>query len=227
MRGRRLRRVCVLAAAALLAGAVVNVLVAWGCAIWVGTPPDYATVAAAVPWRGEVPGDWPVAQQVADDLRSWCGSFQIRAATSVPPNAPDGPADAVWMEYSYRIGWPAPAMAGFGLSWWVGDGPKHSEKHWIKRLPSWVPRNDKSWVNSGREIPLRPVFPQFALGAVFYSGPFAFVFLGVWAIRRRSRSRAGHCPACAYDLVGLSVGAACPECGAVSATRSSLALRAR
>ncbi len=227
MRERRVRRVCFLGAAALVAGAVVNVLVAWRCAIWVGTPPDYATVAADVSWRGEVPKDWPPAQQVADDLRSWCGSFQIRVATRVPPSAPDGPADAVWMEYSYRIGWPVPAMAGFGLSWWDGDGPKHSERRWIKRLPAWMPRNDKSWVNSGREIPLCPVLPQFVLGAVFYSSPFALGLLGAWAIRRRSRSRAGRCPACGYDLVGLSKEVTCPECGEVSASRSSLALRAR
>lgn len=50
-------------------------------------------------------------------------------------------------------------------------------------------------------IPLWNPLP-FTLGAAFY----------LWRRDRRARLP-GHCPACGYDLAGLSPGGPCPECG--------------
>lgn len=62
-------------------------------------------------------------------------------------------------------------------------------------------------------LPLRPIWPAFALEAVAFSLPWMLLVLGARLIsRKRRRMRRGHCPMCAYDLSG-DLASGCPECG--------------
>ena len=70
----------------------------------------------------------------------------------------------------------------------------------------------------GRLLPLRPIWPGFAINTVFYAFILWLLFaLGgtPFALRRRRRIKRGLCPKCAYDLRGSATDSTtCPECGA-------------
>ncbi|MFM9994890.1 MAG: hypothetical protein ACKVU4_03710 [Phycisphaerales bacterium] len=64
-------------------------------------------------------------------------------------------------------------------------------------------------------LPYYPIWSGLATNLAFWSlaaAPFVFAP----ALVRRLRRRPGTCPACRYDLRGLSAGAPCPECGGKS-----------
>jgi hypothetical protein len=76
------------------------------------------------------------------------------------------------------------------------------------RGPGWL-RDLNDFVS----LPLRPLWPGFALDTAFY-GTLVFLLSSAPAfLRRRSRLRRGACPACGYDLRGFGE-STCPECGA-------------
>jgi hypothetical protein len=69
-------------------------------------------------------------------------------------------------------------------------------------------------------LPLRPIWPGFAINTVFYAailwGLFVLLFTVPLALRRRLRSRRGLCSKCGYP-VGTSE--RCSECGAAVTAR--------
>jgi hypothetical protein len=66
-------------------------------------------------------------------------------------------------------------------------------------------------------LPLRPIWPGFAINTVFYAAMLWVVFAGPGKLRRTIRRRRGLCPACAYP-VGTSP--VCTECGKPVKARS-------
>ena len=61
-----------------------------------------------------------------------------------------------------------------------------------------------------RAIPIRPVFPGFAVNTLFYAAVLWLLIPGPFVLRRFIRVKRGRCPACAYPI-GQSD--ACSECG--------------
>lgn len=224
-------RCVALVLACLVAGAVVNVAVAWACVAWgtlrtafsqMGRP---ANVRPGEPgwlapemldWPVRVPADWPQAQGV-----SWCESFGVEwRAGATGWDDPKHTVQAVWS------GWPLRSMrwvegvvtdgAGVAKVWTSGAGPivpvagqqgPGTMSNW-----GWV----DGWVT--RRLPLRPVWPGFAVNTVVFAGaawvlvvaPLAVVR---GAVRARRRGR-GECEGCGYALAGLEK---CPECGSSAA----------
>ncbi len=64
-----------------------------------------------------------------------------------------------------------------------------------------------------RALPLRPIWPGFAVNTAFYAALLWLLIPGPFALRRFLRLKRGQCFACGYDL-GHAEHAACPECGA-------------
>ena len=60
-------------------------------------------------------------------------------------------------------------------------------------------------------LPLRPLWPGFAINTLFYAGVLWVLFCGPFSLRRMIRRRRGQCPACAYPIGKSPV---CTECGA-------------
>jgi hypothetical protein len=199
----------------LLAGAAMNVLIAWIVVPW--------------PWRGY----WlvnnvhtPVAR-----LSTWPYPF---------PDAIDTPRDGTrcttlavdvddtftyWGRAAngYRFGLPFRSLAAWTYGWHGGGlhGSGYIAPEWRGAL--FVSCNDwrrTAFVSDSsgkRQLLLgwHPLWPGFALNTLFYA-PIAW---SLWqlplAIRRRARRRAGKCTHCAYDLKGLTPDTPCPECGTI------------
>ena len=64
----------------------------------------------------------------------------------------------------------------------------------------------------GFMIPLRPIWPGFAINTIFYAAIVWLLSLLPFKVRRLVRRNRGHCLKCGYDLRGTS-GGVCPECG--------------
>ncbi len=74
-----------------------------------------------------------------------------------------------------------------------------------------------------RALPLRPIWPGFAINTIFYAAVLWRLTFGPFTARRMIRRKRGHlrlkrghCTKCGYDLRGTSGGGGgggCPECG--------------
>lgn len=209
-----------LIAACVMAGGVVNVLVAWGCAL-LG---DFSGGAVYVRYADEPPLDAPIRAPEGWDIatwrelhgaglrwdmlseREWIGSTLILSLNG-------GPQRTV---AHYRTGFPFLALAWFGegsdvpeqdttgvaRAWWMGIDVG------LAARAGGVPR-------SGIEprLPIRPAWPGFALNTLVYGGGAFGVITSAGAIRRRRRRRYVVCVQCGYDVGGLAV---CPECGSAT-----------
>ena len=67
-----------------------------------------------------------------------------------------------------------------------------------------------------RGLPLRPIWPGFAINTVFYAAVLWGLFGAPFALHRRRRIKRGLCPACAYPVGTNEV---CTECGAAVVKR--------
>ena len=223
----------------LLAGAVVNVAVAWGCAIWIhlGGGPWSTHITAVEPW-GKPNGFVGRTDRF--------GSTQLHATYPsylVPPSDRHPPPDSMFVPWG-RIEPPRESGAGkppeeedlgeaLGPRVLVDDGrgwPMRSM--WCgwsgsMRLPSgrvtgpWEIMHGialKPVVPGGREraIPLAVWVPGFAVNTLFYAAILWLLIPGPFALRRLIRRRRGLCPACGYDMKHAEH-ESCPECGAVYA----------
>ena len=67
-------------------------------------------------------------------------------------------------------------------------------------------------------IPLRPIWPGFAINTFFYATLLWLLIPGPFAFRRFLRVRRGLCPKCAYPIGESSV---CTECACALPKRAS------
>ena len=82
---------------------------------------------------------------------------------------------------------------------------------WINSFSYARPDENKFSSNHRRMIPLRPIWPGFAINTLFYAAILCLPF-APFQIRRYLRVKRNLCIKCGYDLRGTS-GDVCPECG--------------
>ncbi len=75
----------------------------------------------------------------------------------------------------------------------------------------WEVLGGQTWPQ-GR-LPIRPIWPGFAINTVFYAAILWLLWLSPFVVRRVIRRKRGHCINCGYDLRGAEH-EVCPECGA-------------
>jgi hypothetical protein len=92
-----------------------------------------------------------------------------------------------------------------------------------ERLSGWTPfETTDGWLvfgatNIGQEVllPLRPIWPGFAINTIFYAAMLCMLWIAPRKIRRFVRIRGHRCPACGYQIApGGGIGPVCSECGA-------------
>jgi hypothetical protein len=96
-----------------------------------------------------------------------------------------------WTEHG--LGWPAVAMASAII--WDGASKMYHARDGV--LVSSTPLTDES-----RLLPLRVVWPGFAIDTLFYAAIWGGAFFGFASAKRAIRRKRGRCPRCGYDLRG-------------------------
>ncbi len=212
----------------LLLGAIVNVAVAWGCARWANVRHDgYFVDAKPARWSYESASCFGAVRIVSSPTTE----TQVVFRGDETPNRCPAPA---WSRVTSQSkesaslvedarGWPALALMSV-LTYidsdvdagWVRAGdeffiPEVWQTRWGIRV------RDGRRAEDIHTLPLRPIWPGFAINTVFYAGMLWVLLAAPFALRRRLRIKRGLCPKCAYDLRGRGSGgaaSACPECGA-------------
>ena len=227
--GQAMRRRIFIAAIFLLAGAVVNVAVAWGCATWIDLPYEESRVESGGSMKGPSHRMWGIGT-----LRRR-GAFRVYSSWhdlgspggSSGPGLPSGPAAPLvpkWAPFlaptyeppipahhSYFAdarGWPRLSMwSGLRRSMRPPGALPSVSTLGIALDPELIaPYNPEKL----RLLPLRPLPMGFAINTAFYAAVLWLLIPGPFVLRRFIRIRRGLCPACAYPMGESAV---CSECG--------------
>jgi hypothetical protein len=150
----------------LLAGAIINVTVAWGCALW---------------WRGG-PG-----------VSTCCVGRMIDNGTSMA---------RLTLLQADDAGLPMRAFAWKPLP-----------------IPYSTTINEIANSKGQGRLPLRAIFPGFAINTIFYAVILWVLIATPGALSRKRRLRRGQCASCGYSL-RENRSNVCPECGWSSPSRS-------
>jgi hypothetical protein len=192
----------------LTGGAIVNVAVTWGLAIF--APLRFMIAHNGVFGPTTLP-NWDIvvisrAGAVLVDARASATRaregppFHRHAipSWSLASSAPlqiDAQQNRSFQEIAY--GWPL--TSSFSRNNW-----NRRPREWGLVIP-WFAKYDD------RTLPLRPIWPGFAINTVFYAALLRPVSLVPGMVRRTIRRTRGQCPACAYPIGTSNV---CTECGA-------------
>ena len=221
----------------LLLGVVVNVAVAWGCAYWMDRElnsivtnkvqqfkweiEDFLYLAEVYARRGSTlvafwhkEGRWSMSRYLYSEwalpteetnLPTWSMAAVAYRNSQTFSDDPDEERLA-FLEVAY--GWPA--LATFYRSE-VKQSLTITELRYgldISPAGSSFPKN----IALPRVLPLRPIWPGFAINTIFYAALLWLLTLGPFTARRMLRRKRGHCIQCGYDLRGMNHDK-CPECG--------------
>lgn len=198
----------------LLAGAVVNVAVAWGCAFSadnyrIGASHDYSTISVGdrttAAWLGYICEE----DSEVNVLRRF--GVTLRHIPIVD--------EEFWEDIRK---W---TQAGFRMTF-VLPGVVHKASGLPFRAMECGIGDDRTdWsmtITRGQEdrfIPLRPLWPGFAINTMFYAAILWLLFAAPGFMRKRVRIKRGSCARCGYPW---GAGALCSECGSPIIGRSAV-----
>ena len=198
----------------LLLGAIINVAVAWGIVLWTPQQPrarGMTVVLNQFDWPRQAPPDWPAPQRQDSD-ETWGLSHKVTRALVQWLDDPRSHGNiASWGMSIFQAGWPCRCFEADRA--WVHDWGVDPQADWRSavKLPEalhFLGIKEARY----RPLPLRPIWPGFAINTIFYAALLWLLTLGPFTARRMIRRKRGHCLKCGYDLRGADH-EACPECG--------------
>jgi hypothetical protein len=207
----------------LVAGAIVNVAVAWGCVL---LHQDSETG----PWQSYPLGDdrtWEVhinRRIGVERVASFCATYNVFRihSTPKPTTTPKRPLPALpnWtglkreppaqIDRLDAAGWPTLAVAARLELASVTSGYRSRPPIGGVAVMVGSRKADHPFFSDSVTLPLHPIWPGFAINTLFYALGFWLLFTAPFALRRRRRVKRGLCPACAYPVGDSEV---CTECG--------------
>ncbi len=169
-------------------------------ACWTGSPSDMQHPGrddAPSPKSGDVVGVMEWSAYGYDRLRLTGGSMRLRVESQRTTRA-GLPLRCLVGRLNFRA-WPSRPRTSEESEEYVGA--------WLVPLRQVGPPG----LLQGRSfLPLRPIWPGFAVNTLFYATILWLLLLGPFVLRRFLRLRRGLCPRCAYQMGESAV---CSECG--------------
>ena len=225
----------------LLAGAIINVAVAWTIAYRAESEPLGLLVSTV--WSGSQkhhhghllsPYEYPHHAFVSVLYRNIAPRGSIEAYVAKHKRSPHFKADLIMPDWTYArrsqlgfddpeisnlredaAGWPCMASSCTIVMSKFSDS-QYTVRGGIALSPLVSP---SGWSQT-RALPLRPIFPGFAINTIFYAAIVWMLFAVPGAVRRRVRIKRGQCASCGYSLRG-NASETCPECGKLIEPRRS------
>jgi hypothetical protein len=205
----------------ILAGAIINVAVAWGCSIWSTARNQEDPLRSG---DNSYASDY--TRENAIKLRHAVGSWTWGRVTVIgaswyqliTTDKPDSYLDRASGYHIHVAGWPIPGPCCFGTS---ESPPQFIDGELVLR-PSWHggirapsclgPKLTSHYLlpSIERPLPLSPVTVGFAINTIFYAAIVWLLWFGPGTIRRWRRIKRGLCPACGYPV---GTNPLCTECG--------------
>jgi hypothetical protein len=231
------RKVVIRAGIFLLLGAIVNIAVAWWCALWMRDTSSVEELGGPLAQRTYPEGDtiymWELQLYESPGL-SWAngGWGDVTRWKDRPPDSELSPLDLLpgWASQlnlaELRRAAEGNAQSGgvvVGRGWpmvcltcrcnWLGQPPFYVSSDaidlgWPGGPSAQLNPADDMWLP--RLLPLRPYVVGFAINTLFYAAILWLLFAAPFALRRWRRIRRGLCPACAYPVGASDL---CSECG--------------
>ncbi len=213
----------------LIFGALVNIAVAWGCALWsnewstfiayesLDAPPDELSTYVSISTEQAKP--LPVVLVRSETSRVIGASKTAVYFCWDPELYPGSTLEFPMVEASY-FGLPFRAAGHIAchrlgyelddcLKWYWGIAvPQWLNPHYARTPSGYV----SYWGPDPYRFPLLPIWPGFAINTVFCAAILWLLIPGPFVLRRLIRRKRGHCIKCGYDLRG-DIDAGCPECG--------------
>jgi len=204
------KRRLLIVAVFLVAGAVVNVAVAWGSSTLAESAQFDALLTARIRRQHFEASNRP--DRIESDAPWVEGAFRGVRVVVVVVVRPPGEG----LVHLHRAGWPARALEGRESISPSGD-PSY---RWGIPFPNKVslalefPRGSRKPIVKTVTglLPLRPIWRGFLLNTAFYALALILPTGMLWSLRRLVRRRRGLCLVCGYDL-RYGEHDACPECG--------------
>ena len=187
-----MKRRLLIIAICLLLGAVVNVAVAWGASI--------STQLVKTLYLAD-----HLPEEEARTL--WQGYVGVASPDKVAGDRYDGPTVTLTLLHRWDAGFPT------SIHIFVESGWPTRSMQGLMRPPgvdSYLLTQADVGLVGYRLLPLRPLWPGFALNTFLYAAILWLLIPGPFALRRLRRVRRGLCPKCAYPMGESSV---CTECG--------------
>lgn len=213
------RRIPVRVFAWLTAGGLINIAVAWVCvafAIKTGVVITSTGATGTIQPLSEAElrrlpqTDWPLTpnRMAIWVLEGSSPGVRVRNALSV---SKDYATTQYQGGHNYGLmretaaGWPMLSMSGERIAIWEEMISTHGRNNWLLEIAPG--RTDPM---NPTALPLRPMWPGFALNTLLFAALLWALAIGPRTIRARMRRRKGLCPACGYPTGESDI---CTECG--------------
>jgi hypothetical protein len=185
----------------LTGGAIINVAVAWGLAIW-ARPVAYPVWTKDYTMLSNMEAADFLTQRFSENApidRTKIRGMRTVALGRTQTEYGLQPTGELYVK-KMDFGIPRRSMS---MEW---SGPyENLVPHYLCAAPRCIP-----WTRGYPYLPLNALWPGFAINTIFYAAILWLLFAAPGFVRRRLRVRRGQCPACAYPVGASDV---CTECG--------------